>query len=102
MLAQSTVPSTGVPAGLPLVDYQAEGRQSFYFIAVPDQLDLLRSAERLPEATDRAVALCPDYGAVTSASHIKTSPAAIATSHTWRLLPAQWSPVRTARASRTA
>ena len=45
-----------------LVDYRAEGRQSFYFIAVPQLPDLLRAAEHLLEATDRAVALCPVYG----------------------------------------
>lgn len=45
-----------------LVDYRAEGRQSFYFIAAPELLDLLRSAEALLAATDRAVALCPNYG----------------------------------------
>ncbi|MEU0479216.1 metalloregulator ArsR/SmtB family transcription factor [Streptosporangium sp. NPDC006013] len=44
-----------------LVDYRAEGRQSFYFIATPDLLDLLRTAEQLLEATDQAVALCPAY-----------------------------------------
>jgi hypothetical protein len=45
-----------------LVDYRAQGRQSFYFIATPELLDLLRSAEQLLQATDRAVALCPVYG----------------------------------------
>jgi DNA-binding transcriptional ArsR family regulator len=45
-----------------LVDYRAEGRQSFYFIAAPELLDLLRSAEQLLQATDRAVALCPVFG----------------------------------------
>ncbi|MBX6167518.1 MAG: winged helix-turn-helix transcriptional regulator, partial [Thermobispora bispora] len=44
-----------------LVDYRAEGRQSFYFIATPELLDLLRSAEALLTATDQAVALCPTY-----------------------------------------
>ena len=45
-----------------LVDYRAEGRQSFYFVAVPQLLDLLRAAEHLLDATDRAVVLCPVYG----------------------------------------
>jgi DNA-binding transcriptional ArsR family regulator len=48
--------------GCRLVDYRAEGRQSFYSIAAPELLDLLRSAELLLAATDRAVALCPAYG----------------------------------------
>ncbi|MEU4822008.1 ArsR/SmtB family transcription factor [Actinomadura citrea] len=62
-LAQSTVSKhLACLRGCKLVDYRAEGRQSFYFIAVPELLDLLRSAEHLLSATDRAVALCPVYG----------------------------------------
>ncbi|QFG23985.1 winged helix-turn-helix transcriptional regulator [Actinomadura sp. WMMB 499] len=62
-LAQSTVSKhLACLRGCELVDYRAEGRQSFYFIAVPELLDLLRSAEHLLAATDRAVALCPTYG----------------------------------------
>ncbi|GAA1523165.1 metalloregulator ArsR/SmtB family transcription factor [Actinomadura kijaniata] len=62
-LAQSTVSKhLACLRGCKLVDYRAEGRQSFYSIAVPELLDLLRSAERLLAATDRAVALCPTYG----------------------------------------
>jgi DNA-binding transcriptional ArsR family regulator len=62
-LAQSTVSKhLGCLRGCKLVDYRAEGRQSFYFIAAPELLDLLRSAEHLLSATDRAVALCPTYG----------------------------------------
>ncbi|GAA0244620.1 metalloregulator ArsR/SmtB family transcription factor [Actinomadura nitritigenes] len=62
-LAQSTVSKhLGCLRGCKLVDYRAEGRQSFYFIATPELLDLLRSAERLLAATDHAVALCPTYG----------------------------------------
>ncbi|MFC9971014.1 ArsR/SmtB family transcription factor [Spirillospora sp. NPDC127200] len=62
-LAQSTVSKhLACLRGCELVDYRAEGRQSFYFIAAPELLDLLRSAERLLAATDRAVALCPTYG----------------------------------------
>ncbi|NVI86221.1 helix-turn-helix transcriptional regulator [Actinomadura sp. BRA 177] len=63
-LAQSTVSKhLACLRGCKLVDYRAEGRQSFYFIAAPELLDLLRSAEHLLAATDRAVALCPTYGA---------------------------------------
>ncbi|MBB4775284.1 ArsR/SmtB family transcription factor [Actinomadura livida] len=62
-LAQSTVSKhLACLRGCRLVDYRAEGRQSFYFIAAPELLDLLRSAEHLLSATDRAVALCPTYG----------------------------------------
>lgn len=62
-LAQSTVSKhLACLRGCKLVDYRAEGRQSFYSIAVPELLDLLRSAEHLLAATDRAVALCPTYG----------------------------------------
>lgn len=62
-LAQSTVSKhLGCLRGCKLVDYRAEGRQSFYSIAAPELLDLLRSAEHLLSATDRAVALCPTYG----------------------------------------
>jgi DNA-binding transcriptional ArsR family regulator len=62
-LAQSTVSKhLGCLRGCKLVDYRAEGRQSFYFIAAPELLDLLGSAERLLAVTDRAVALCPNYG----------------------------------------
>ncbi|MGH3243049.1 MAG: ArsR/SmtB family transcription factor [Spirillospora sp.] len=59
-LAQSTVSKhLGCLRGCKLVDYRAEGRQSFYFVAAPELLDTLRSAERLLTATHRAVALCP-------------------------------------------
>ncbi|MDX6740844.1 metalloregulator ArsR/SmtB family transcription factor [Actinocorallia sp. A-T 12471] len=62
-LAQSTVSKhLGCLRGCKLVDFRAEGRQSFYFLAAPELLDLLRSAERLLAVTDRAVALCPTYG----------------------------------------
>ncbi|MBE1537257.1 ArsR/SmtB family transcription factor [Actinomadura algeriensis] len=62
-MAQSTVSKhLGCLRGCKLVDYRAEGRQSFYFVAVPELLDLLRSAEHLLAATDRAVALCPTCG----------------------------------------
>jgi len=51
-----------------LVDYRAQGRQSFYFVARPELLDLLRSAEHLLAATGEAVALCPVYGVAASAT----------------------------------
>ncbi|TDD28492.1 ArsR family transcriptional regulator [Actinomadura sp. KC06] len=61
-LAQSTVSKhLGCLRGCKLVDYRAEGRQSFYSIAAPELLDTLRSAERLLATTDRAVALCPAH-----------------------------------------
>jgi DNA-binding transcriptional ArsR family regulator len=62
-LAQSTVSKhLACLRDCRLVDYRAEGRQSFYFVAVPELLDLLRSAEGLLAATGEAVALCPVYG----------------------------------------
>ncbi len=45
-----------------LVDYRAQGRQSFYRLTQPSLNDLLRSAEALLAATGSAVALCPVYG----------------------------------------
>ena len=45
-----------------LVDFRAQGRQSFYRLTQPALLDLLRSAEALLDATGCAVALCPVYG----------------------------------------
>lgn len=63
-LAQSTV--SGHLACLRdcgLVDFRAVGRQSFYFLARPELLDLLGSAEAVLDATGDAVALCPVYGA---------------------------------------
>ena len=62
-LAQSTVSKhLACLRDCRLVDYRAEGRQSFYFVARPELLDLLRSAEQLLAATGQAVALCPVYG----------------------------------------
>ena len=62
-LAQSTVSKhLACLRDCRLVDYRPEGRQSFYFIARPELLDLLRAAEHLLEATGEAVALCPVYG----------------------------------------
>jgi ArsR family transcriptional regulator, cadmium/lead-responsive transcriptional repressor len=62
-LAQSTVSKhLACLRGCGLVDFRAEGRQSFYFVSRPELLDLLRSAENLLAATGEAVALCPRYG----------------------------------------
>ncbi|MGN9910152.1 ArsR/SmtB family transcription factor [Phytohabitans sp. LJ34] len=45
-----------------LVDYRAEGRQSFYALTRPELMDLLQAAEAVLTATGSAVALCPTYG----------------------------------------
>jgi hypothetical protein len=45
-----------------LVDYRAEGRQSFYALMRPELMDLLASAEQLLAATGHPVALCPTSG----------------------------------------
>jgi len=62
-LAQSTVSKhLACLRDCRLVESRAEGRQSFYALARPELLDLLRSAEGLLAATGEAVALCPVYG----------------------------------------
>ena len=62
-LAQSTVSKhLACLRGCRLVESRAEGRQSFYALARPELLDLLRSAEGLLAAAGEAVALCPVYG----------------------------------------
>jgi ArsR family transcriptional regulator, cadmium/lead-responsive transcriptional repressor len=62
-LAQSTVSKhLACLRDCGLIDYRAEGRQSFYTLTRPELLDLLRSAEQLLAATGEAVALCPVYG----------------------------------------
>lgn len=62
-LAQSTVSAhLACLRGCGLVDYRAEGRQSFYTLTRPELVDLLRCAERLLAKTGAAVALCPVYG----------------------------------------
>jgi DNA-binding transcriptional ArsR family regulator len=62
-LAQSTVSKhLACLRDCRLIDYRAEGRQSFYSVARPELIDLLRSAEALLAATGDAVALCPVYG----------------------------------------
>jgi hypothetical protein len=45
-----------------LVDFRTESRQSYYSLARPELIDLLRSAELLPAETGDGVALCPVYG----------------------------------------
>lgn len=62
-LAQSTVSKhVACLRGCGLVDFRPDGRQSFYFVARPELLDLLRAAEGLLAATGEAVALCSAYG----------------------------------------
>lgn len=51
-----------------LIDYRIEGRQSYYSLARPELIDLLRSAEMVLAETGEAVALCPVYGTATEAS----------------------------------
>ena len=61
-LAQSTVSKhLACLRDCRLIDYRPQGRQSFYFVARPELLDLLRSADALLAATGEAVALCPVY-----------------------------------------
>ncbi|MBW3604083.1 MAG: metalloregulator ArsR/SmtB family transcription factor [Actinobacteria bacterium] len=63
-LAQSTVSAhLACLRDCGLVDFRAQGRQSFYFLARPELLGLLASAEAVLAATGEAVALCPVYGA---------------------------------------
>jgi DNA-binding transcriptional ArsR family regulator len=62
-LAQSTVSKhLACLRDCRLVDFRVEGRQSFYSLARPELIDLLRSAEGLLARTGDAVALCPVYG----------------------------------------
>ena len=61
-LAQSTVSKhLACLRDCRLVDFRAEGRQSFYFLSHPELVDLLRSAETVLARTGDAVALCPVY-----------------------------------------
>lgn len=63
-LAQSTV--SGHIACLRdcgLVAARTEGRSTFYALAQPELLDLLRAAEQLLAATGESVVLCPTFGA---------------------------------------
>ncbi|MEQ4724028.1 metalloregulator ArsR/SmtB family transcription factor [Nonomuraea sp. B19D2] len=62
-LAQSTVSKhLACLRDCHLVDYRAEGRQSFYSLTRPELMDLLASAEQLLAATGHAVTLCPAPG----------------------------------------
>ena len=62
-LAQSTVSKhLACLRDCRLVDFRAEGRQSYYCLTRPELVDLLRSAELLLAETGDAVALCPVYG----------------------------------------
>jgi DNA-binding transcriptional ArsR family regulator len=62
-LAQSTVSKhLACLRDCRLVDFRTEGRQSFYTLARPELIDLLRSAEGLLAQTGDAVTLCPVYG----------------------------------------
>jgi ArsR family transcriptional regulator, cadmium/lead-responsive transcriptional repressor len=62
-LAQSTVSKhLACLRDCRLIDYRTQGRQSFYSLAHPELIDLLRSAELLLAQTGDAVAVCPVYG----------------------------------------
>ena len=62
-LAQSTVSKhLACLRDCGLVDYRAEGRQSFYALTRPELMDLLGAAEHLLGATGHAVVLCPRHG----------------------------------------
>ncbi|MFI6476867.1 ArsR/SmtB family transcription factor [Nonomuraea sp. NPDC050663] len=59
-LAQSTVSKhLACLRDCGLVDYRAQGRQSFYALTRPELMDLLASAEHLLSATGHAVTLRP-------------------------------------------
>jgi DNA-binding transcriptional ArsR family regulator len=83
-LAQSTVSKhLACLRDCRLVDYRSKGRQSYYFLARPELIDLLRSAELLLAETGDAVALCPVYGepaaaTTTSATAATATPAGAA------------------------
>jgi DNA-binding transcriptional ArsR family regulator len=62
-LAQSTVSKhLACLRDCRLVEFRAEGRQSYYSLTRPELVDLLRTAELLLAETGDAVALCPVYG----------------------------------------
>jgi DNA-binding transcriptional ArsR family regulator len=68
-LAQSTVSKhLACLRDCGLVEFRAQGRQSFYALSRPELLDLLRSADRLLAKTADAVAVCPVYGEPTPAA----------------------------------
>lgn len=62
-LAQSTVSDhLACLRGCGLVRVRPKGRSSYYSLARPELIDLLRSAEGLLAATGHQVALCSAYG----------------------------------------
>ena len=68
-LAQSTVSKhLACLRGCGLVDYRAEGRQSFYALTRPELMDLLAAAEAAARRHRRAAALCPASGPVPRAA----------------------------------
>jgi DNA-binding transcriptional ArsR family regulator len=68
-LAQSTVSEhVACLRDCGLVDGRSEGRQTFYFLARPELLDLLEAAEVLLAATGYKVDLCSVYGSAARAS----------------------------------
>ncbi|MEO3793381.1 metalloregulator ArsR/SmtB family transcription factor [Nonomuraea sp. B10E15] len=70
-LAQSTVSKhLACLRGCGLIDYRAEGRQSFYSLTRPELMDLLASAEQLLAATGHAVTLRPAPGAALDAGDV--------------------------------
>ncbi|MFD8557923.1 ArsR/SmtB family transcription factor [Streptosporangium canum] len=76
-LAQSTVSKhLACLRDCGLVDYRAEGRQSFYSLTRPELMDLLASAEQLLAATGHAVVLCPAPGLGSRADGDGDTPAA--------------------------
>jgi len=68
-LAQSTVSKhLACLRGCGLVDYRAEGRQSFYALTRPELMDLLRAAEDVLAATGATAAPSPASGRVPRAA----------------------------------
>ncbi|WP_327687575.1 ArsR/SmtB family transcription factor [Streptomyces tubercidicus] len=66
-LAQSTVSAhLACLRDCGLVEFRAQGRQSFYSLTRPELMDLLAAAEGVLAATGAAVALCPTYGSPAS------------------------------------
>lgn len=62
-LAQSTVSEhVACLRDCGLVDGRTDGRQTFYFLARPELMELLEAAEILLEATGHKVDLCSVYG----------------------------------------
>ena len=71
-LAQSTISAhVACLRDCGLVGGRPEGRQVFYFLARPELMDLLSSAEVLLAATGNAVALCPNYGTASREGQVR-------------------------------